>query len=207
MTRTALLVCGILSSLVYLALDLTALRYPGYSITGQTISELSAIGAPSRPAAVAIGIAYDVLLIAFGVGVWRAAPENRALRAAGVLLIAVGAIGFAWPPMHVRGVPFTRTDTMHIVFAGVASSLIVLAVACGAAAFGARFRSYSIVSIAIMLLCGGWAGAQGARIAAGLPTPWVGVAERADLGAYLLWVAVLAAALLRRGSPSGHVRA
>lgn len=207
MTRTALLLCGILSSLVYLAFDLAALRYQGYSITGQTISELSAIGAPSRPAAVAIGIAYDVLLIAFGAGVWRAATENRALRVVGVLLIAIGAIGFAWPPMHVRGSLFTRTDTMHVVFAAVTSSLILLAVACGAAAFGTRFRSYSIVSIAVMLLCGGWTGAHAARIAAGLPTPWVGIAERADLGAYLLWVAVLAAVLLRRRSPSGHVRA
>jgi hypothetical protein len=34
-------------------------------------------------------------------------------------------------------------------------------------------------------------------MAANLPTPWIGIAERIDLGGYLLWVAVLAIALLR----------
>lgn len=36
------------------------------------------------------------------------------------------------------------------------------------------------------------------RLAANLPTPGMGLLERIDLGAYLLWVAVLAVALLRR---------
>jgi hypothetical protein len=34
-----------------------------------------------------------------------------------------------------------------------------------------------------------------------LPTPWIGVWERINIGVFLLWVAVFAAALLRsRGS-------
>ena len=35
------------------------------------------------------------------------------------------------------------------------------------------------------------------RIGADLPTPWVGVWERINLGVFLLWIVVLAAALLR----------
>jgi hypothetical protein len=38
---------------------------------------------------------------------------------------------------------------------------------------------------------------HGPRIAANLPTPWVGVWERINIGAFLLWVVVLAVALLR----------
>jgi hypothetical protein len=38
---------------------------------------------------------------------------------------------------------------------------------------------------------------DGPRIAADLPTPWVGVWERINVGAFLLWVVVLATALLR----------
>jgi hypothetical protein len=34
-------------------------------------------------------------------------------------------------------------------------------------------------------------------IAANLPTPWIGVWERINLGVFLLWVVVLAVALLR----------
>ena len=40
-------------------------------------------------------------------------------------------------------------------------------------------------------------GLDGSRIAANLPTPWVGVWERISIGAFLLWVAVLAIARLR----------
>ena len=50
MLRKVLLLCGILSSLVYIAADIfAARRYPGYRYTAQTVSELSAIGAPTRP--------------------------------------------------------------------------------------------------------------------------------------------------------------
>ena len=34
--------------------------------------------------------------------------------------------------------------------------------------------------------------AGGGRIAANLPTPWIGVWERINLGVFLLWVVVLA---------------
>ena len=49
MVRRALLVCGILSSLLYVATDvLGGLRYPGYSFISQVIRELMAITSPSE---------------------------------------------------------------------------------------------------------------------------------------------------------------
>ena len=49
MLRKTLLVCGILSSLLYVAMTvLVAMQWEGYSSASQTISELSAIGAPTR---------------------------------------------------------------------------------------------------------------------------------------------------------------
>jgi len=48
--RKVLLVGGIVSSLLYVAITiLGALRFEGYSSISQTVRELSAIGAPSRP--------------------------------------------------------------------------------------------------------------------------------------------------------------
>jgi hypothetical protein len=45
----ALLACGIVAPLVYLASDVIAgMRWKGYSFRDQTISELNAIGAPTR---------------------------------------------------------------------------------------------------------------------------------------------------------------
>ncbi len=114
-----------------------------------------------------------------------------------------GAIGIGWPlaPMHLREVlatgGSTLSDTMHIVFAMVTVLLMLLAVGFGAAAFGKRFRFYSIVTIMILLVFGALTVPEAAKIQANLPTPWVGVWERINIGVFLLWVVVLAMTLLR----------
>jgi hypothetical membrane protein len=116
--RKVLLICGILSSLLYLCTDtLAGMLWEGYSFTSQAISELSAIGAPTRPLVVTLGIIYDVLLIAFGLCVWIiAAGQRRAPRLIGGLLVSIRVIGLMWVPlfpMHLRGAEMTFTDTMH----------------------------------------------------------------------------------------------
>jgi hypothetical protein len=204
MVRKALLLCGILSSLFYVGTDvLGAMRYEGYSTTSQTISELAAVGSPVKPLVDPLFVAYDVLLIAFGLGVWGAAGRKRALRLIAGLLIAIGVIGFAWPfaPMHPREVLAmgggTLTDTMHIVLANVTVLFILVVIGFGTAAFGKQFRLYSIGTILILLAVGVLVGLDGPRLVANLPTPWLGVMERINVYGYLLWVMVLAIALLR----------
>ena len=98
MARKVLLICGIVSSLLYVAMNvLGAMQWEGYSSISQTVSELFAIGAPSRPLWVLLGILYQVLVTLFGWGVWASAGRNRALRAVADLLLAYGVIGFAAP--------------------------------------------------------------------------------------------------------------
>jgi hypothetical protein len=67
----------------------------------------------------------------------------------------------------------------------------------GAAAFGERFRLYSIETILVLLISGFLAGLDQPRLVANLPTPWMGIWERINVDVYLLWVVVLAIALLR----------
>lgn len=124
MLRKALLVCGILSSLLYAAMTVVIARqWEGYSSASQTISELSAIGAPTRSVWLLPGAVYSVLVTAFGCGVWQSAGRIRALRTAGILIVAYGALGLLWPfaPMHLRETlaagGSTLSDTMHIVLA------------------------------------------------------------------------------------------
>jgi Protein of unknown function (DUF998) len=200
MGRTALLVCGIVSSLLYVAMNVfVAMQWEGYSSASQTVSELSAIGAPTRRQWVALGIAYTLLVIAFGLGVWGSARRNRPLRVVGGLMVSYGVISLAWPfaPMHLRGERLSLTDTMHIVLAIVTVLLMLLAIGFGTAAFGTRFRLYSIATLMILLAFGALTFRDGPRIAANLPTPWVGVWERINIGVFLLWVVVLATTLLR----------
>ena len=193
-----LLVCGILSSLLYVAMNIfVPMQFEGYSYASQTVSELSAIGAPTRPIWVWLGLMYTVLVVAFGLGVWGSAGRNRPLRVVGGLMIVSGVVGLFWPPMHLRGSEFTLTDTMHIVFTIVTNLLMLLAIGFGAAAFGARFRLYSIATIVLLLVFGALTGVDAPAVGANEPTPWIGVWERINIGVYMLWVVVLATALLR----------
>lgn len=198
--RKVLLACGIAASLVYVAANmLGAMRWQGYSSTNQAVSELSAIDAPSRPLIVPLMLAHGVLALAFGIGAVWSAGRNRSLRISCWLLVGVGAVDLAAPlfPMHLRGVEGSLTDTMHIIVTGVTVVLFLLAIGFGAAAFGRRFRLYSLVTLVTLLVFGAVAGMQGPQIAANEPTPWHGVYERINIGGYLLWMAVLAVALLR----------
>src|SRR4051794_34253015 len=98
MLRKALLLCGPMSSLLYAAMTvLVARQWEGYHSASQTISELSAIGAPTRSLWVLPAAIYTLLVTAFGCGVWKSAGRTRALRVAGGLIVTYGALGLVWP--------------------------------------------------------------------------------------------------------------
>lgn len=202
--REALLVCGIVSSLLYVAMNVfVAMQWPSYSSAAQTVSELSAVGAPTRALWVWLAIPYTLLVTAFGWGVWKSASDNGALRTAGALLLVYGALGVLWPfaPMHLRPALAagggTLSDTAHIALGIVTVVLMLLAIGSGGVAFGARFRRYSIATLVVVFMFGFLTAIDAPAIPADRPTPWIGVWERINIGAFLLWVVVLAIALLR----------
>lgn len=202
MVRKMLLGCGVLSSVLYVATDVLATRrYASYSYTDQAFSELVAAGAPTRPLMVAlVGIPYNLLVAAFAVGVWTSAGSKRAARLTGVLLIGYAAAGMAGAllfPMTPRGTEGTLRNLMHIPATAVMSFFLVLSMGFGATLLGRRFRYYSYGTIATLLVFGALAGLQGGRLAANEPTPWMGIEERVNIYASMLWLAVLAIALLR----------
>ena len=197
--RRVLLVCGVLSSLLYLAIDqLAAILHPGYhNFAAQTISELSARGAPTRALVDPLDLAYGALATAFGVGVWNSGRGNRALRVTGGLLIVYGVICMPAPwlfPMNLRGV---GGDLPHIVATGVLVLFIIGAVVSGAFALGYRFRLYSFATVVTTMAFGALTSVQAKGLVTGEPTPLIGVAERICVGAFLAWVVVLAIVLLR----------
>ena len=118
-------------------------------------------------------------------------------------MVSYGVIGIGWPlaPMHLREAlaagGSTLSDTMHIVFAMVTVLLMLLAMGFGAAAFGNRFRLYSIATMVILFAFGALTIPDAPKIQANLPTPWIGVWERINIGVFMLWVVVLAIMLLR----------
>ena len=204
--KKMLLICGLLSSLLYGAMNIfIPMLYEDYDSASYTVSELSAIGAPIRGIWLAWITVYTILFIAFAWGIRMSAHQNRNLRIVAILMIVHAVIGIFWPPMHQRVVLAegggTLTDTLHIVWVMITVPLMLLEIGFGAAAFGLRFRWYSIVTISILILFGILTGIGSDELEANLPTPWIGVWERINIGGYMLWVVVLAIILLREQKP------
>lgn len=207
--KRVLLICGILSSILYVALNIfIPMEWAAYDAASQTVSELSAIGAPTRTLWMVLCTPYTILIIAFAWGVWKSAEGNRPLRISGGLLIAYGALGILWPfaPMHLRETlaagGATFSDTMHIALGVVTEIIFLLALGFTATAFGKSFRIYSIGTFAILLVFGALTFMDAPAIGLNKPTPFIGVWERINIGAFLLWVVVLALTLLQRDKVS-----
>jgi hypothetical protein len=200
--RKLSLVCGIAFSLLF-AVMIWLIRYEGYSVISQVPSELTAIGAPTQALWARLGWIDTLLEIVFGLGLWTSAGGNRSLRIVGGLILAHSSLSLLWPfaAMHQREVLAaggkTWSDSFHVVLGGVTVFLMFLIIGFGAAAFGTRFRLYSIATIVVLLLFGGLTFLEAPRVQANLPTPWIGLWERVNISVFLLWVVMLAVMLWR----------
>ena len=213
----SLLACGVAYGLVYVVTNdvIAAWIYGGYSATGQAVSELSAVGSPARPFLVTLTPVYSALLIAFGIGVYRAArgwapladggPSRtaRRLRWTGVLLTVFGALGPVWLffPMSQRellvGESAATNDVGHIVLTVASVGLITAAIVACSVVFGRRFRVYSWLTIAVTVIFGLLTGLAAAGLERGEATPSMGLLERVSMGAWFLWLAVVAVLVLQ----------
>ena len=198
MLRRTFLVCGALSSLLYVVGDVLAgVFYPQYhSYRSQMVSELMATGAPTRSLMVWLFIPYNLLVFAFAGGVWRSAEERRATRLTAMVLVGYGVLssaGLMLTPMDMRGTgPLPAPTILHIWDTVVQGIFIMLALVFGAFVHGSRFRLYSFATLFLCLAFGAWAGAQATQQS----TPWLGLTERVNIYAWMLWIAVLAVSLL-----------
>jgi hypothetical protein len=208
LAQKVLLTCGILSVLLYIITTIVgAMAWDGYNPVSQAVSELFAIEAPSRSLVVPLLMGYAILVYAFGAGVWMSAGSMRALRISALLIIGKEVFGPAatvFFPMHLRGSEGTISDTLHLVLTIIGVFLCMFpAMGFGAAAFGKRFRVFTIATILVFLVSNIYTFSQVSRVAADMPTPYAGVTERILIFTYMLWIVVLAVKLLRssqRGS-------
>jgi len=209
MLRKILLICGILAALIYMGSDIiAAMRWEGYSYIAQSVSELRAIGAPTRAFLMPVLALYALLEIAFGFGVRQSAPANglaqRSLRITGALLLTLGAIDLSgyFFPLHLAEEANSLANTMHVILTMVTVIMILLIIGVGANAGGKWFRLYSYATILLLILAGVSSFMYLSEISANLPTPWLGVRERINIYGYMIWWIVLAIVLLRCPAPA-----
>jgi hypothetical protein len=196
-----MLFCGVLAPLVYLGTDRLAGRLlNSYSFAAQSMSELSAAGSPTRSLVATLNFVAALLMIAFGVGVWRAGDQAVLPRITGGLLIANAALGliatlFFPPRFGVR--PSLGSPGVIIMFLSVVC--FVLAMLFGAAAFSGWIRVLSIAIPASYVLLAVLRFATAASSPAGQAASLMGAQERTMVYSFLLWVMALAIRLLMSG--------
>lgn len=102
--------------------------------------------------------------------------------------------------MELRGAEQGLTGALHLIEGGAAMFLLLGAMGLAAASLGRSFAVYTLATVAVMVLFGGWSAMDIPAVEAGLPTPWVGVKERIYWYSYELWFIVLAVKLLREAN-------
>jgi hypothetical protein len=204
-TTKGLLICGFAAAALYVVGDIVSgFVYKSarpYSFKDQWVSELTAWGSPVRPGMVSVVTIHDLLLIAFGLGVWRAGADaqNRSLHWAGVALIAAHAFGLlihSFFPMTSRWLEPTSSDWMHGASTALWGIVISVAIVLAAVAIRGWFRWFSIASLVVIL---GFSALSGVAIQ-GIEendTPWAGALERVSAYGFMVWLVVLAWVTLR----------
>jgi cell division protein FtsW (lipid II flippase) len=100
----------------------------------------------------------------------------------------------------------TLTDTLHIAWATMSLLFMLLIMGFGAAALGKRFLLYTVTTWIVFIVFGILTFTESPGIEANLPTPWIGLWERINISAFILWVVVLAFVLLREEKEAGTIR-
>jgi hypothetical protein len=176
---------------------------PSYSQIQQHVSDLTATGASTWAPLAPLYIAYNLLVVACGIGLYATSVRTR-LWKLGTALMGVNALAGVMMVTTFRedlgGVPTTPAGAGHLVFAGVSSLTIVLAAVVYGLAFRrspfwrplAVFSFATAIGFAVLGPLAAVATAGGSELA--------GLAERGPIGLFLLWLLVVGAyAMLKAG--------
>jgi hypothetical protein len=193
-----LLSSGILAPLLYLGTDWLAGRLlKGYSFAAQSMSELSATGASTRTLVVWLTLVACIFMVAFGVGVWRAAGQAILPRIVGGLLIAnavTGLVATTFFPTRFGVRPVFGSAGVMLMFVSVLC--FVLAMVFAALAFGGWLRLLSIAVPLSYVLLAVFRFATASAATAGGAGSLMGTQERTMAYSFLAWVIALAVYLL-----------
>jgi len=204
LVNNILMICGIASSLLYIAINIIVpTQWPEYNSMSQTVSELSAVNAPTRMLWVVLCTPFTLLTLLFSAGIYKYAGGSRRLRIAGALLVAYSVFGIFWPfaPMHLREALAagggTFSDTMHLTLGAVTEVIYFAALIIVALALGRGFRIYSFLTLAVLVVFGTLTFIDAPKVSVNGPTPYIGLYERINIGVFLLWVIVLSVVRMR----------
>jgi hypothetical membrane protein len=189
---------------LFLGVSIAGALYPDYSQMSQAMSELGAVGAPTRYLSPVINnYPLGLLFIMFGIAVFRAFPESFLSKLSGVLIAVhgVGSVLAGYFPCDQGCNPVAPSETQILHFSSGMVMFVSLMIAnllwvyLGKTLFHSRqFVAYSlclaIVAVGVLPSM-----AQAMQTETG-----VGIYQRINYGAHVLWLAGLAYVLLQRAN-------
>jgi hypothetical membrane protein len=198
MTQRFLSLCGVAAPVLFVFVTILggALR-PGYSHVSDTISELFSPGSPNKGLLDPLHAAFALLLVLFGIGVLQFVRANEGPRRIGIagasLLIASGLLSVTIAtvfPQDAWGSTPTFPGEMHKILSGILSLLSLVGMVLMGTWFHRAglfpgFRTYTVVSVAVVIVTAG-------LFMASVDGPLMGLAERITGLAGLQWTFVLA---------------
>jgi hypothetical protein len=189
--QQALLYCGVFAPLLYVGVDRLAGHLArGYDFVSRSMSDLSAVDAPTRLLVVSVNVLSVALMIAFGIGVWRMAGHSALPRITASLVMGQALLGLVMVLFFAtRAGERPAASSAGVIVGAVAIVMLVLAIGFGAAAFSGWFRFLSIGILAAYVIL---AAVRFAFPPADATVSLVGVQERTMLYAFLGWVLALA---------------
>ena len=196
-----MLLTGVAAPLLYaFTVVWGATLFPGYNHLAEPISSLTQAGREGAANLDGLFFIYNVLVIAYGISGISLSPRRRYWIASFSFLIATGFAGLLmWLfRQDAVGSTVTLTGVVHIGLAAVTSLGSIGAI--GAAILACRgrpelrpLRLFSLACLVIVFVSGGLA-------ALGIGSGWsyAGLLERITIGAFELWLFVVAGTLLAR---------
>jgi len=209
MNRKIFFLCGMLSPALYIIMTILggALR-PGYSHISDTVSELFSPGAPNKLLLDILHTTTALLTVLFGIGVLQFVRGSEHKELIGLpigiigagMIITMGVANVATAtifPQDAWGAPPTLPGQMHkILVFGVLGPLSILStlligIWLKRADVFPGFGTYSFITVGVIVLSGGFAGAT-------LGTPIMGLTERIVVLAGSQWTFMLALRMFLR---------
>jgi hypothetical membrane protein len=192
---------GIAAAVVYVvATAAGSLLDPSYSQIQQHVSDLTGTGAPTRAALAPPYFLYNVLAFGAAIALYSALSRSR-LAFVGALLLAInsfaGIMMVTFFTEDLGGAPTTFSGYGHVAFAAVSS----LAIVCAAIVYGAAFRKatgWGGLSLFSFVLAAAFVVAAPFAIYATSANSLVGLAERAAIAPFIVWLVVVSAYAMRR---------
>ncbi len=192
-----LCICGIISALVYTAhVVIGGFLWTNYSHITQTISELTADGAPGSLFLRVLTTAYGVLAIVFSVSLFFFFKERgfgKAAKIGAVLLIimeTVSLIGYGLFPLSEGGTEMDPQNMGHLIVTVV---VVLCTITCGFfIGLGLKKTAlrktglFVFICAIIMVIAGGMTPVSMAN-----SLPIAGLVERVNIFTLQIWIAVL----------------